>query len=140
MSTVYWSWTDVASTDYEKAKAVGLTEIHRWAEGREHHPMSIRLMAFLAEYDLRDYNNSFCWKTGGDGDNGETLMYQLDAFFELLCPFAETALVNAEWLDTVLRQVCPRRTRHVECCDRPEGDDLFVEAFLALLTTRRSNQ
>jgi hypothetical protein len=29
---------------------------------------------------LYDY---FCWKTGGDGDNGETLMYQMDAFFEL---------------------------------------------------------
>jgi hypothetical protein len=24
------------------------------------------------------------WKTGGDGDNGEELMYHLDAFFEML--------------------------------------------------------
>ena len=27
---------------------------------------------------------SFYWKQGGDGDNGEALMYELDAFFELL--------------------------------------------------------
>jgi hypothetical protein len=48
--------------------------------------MSERLARFLAEHDLRDYGDYFCWKTGGggDGDNGETLMYQMDAFFEML--------------------------------------------------------
>lgn len=30
-------------------------------------------------YDLQDY---FQWKKGGDGDNGEMLMYELDTFFE----------------------------------------------------------
>ena len=24
----------------------------------------------------------FCWKKGGDGDNGETLMFELDIYFE----------------------------------------------------------
>jgi hypothetical protein len=53
-------------------------------EGLDHHPMSERLMAFLAEHDLRDFGDYFCWKTGGDGDNGEELMYQMDAFFEMM--------------------------------------------------------
>ena len=71
-------------TDYEKAKKLGLTKLLRWEEEIEHHPMSVRLMDFLAEHDFRDYNDYFCWKTGGDGDNGESLMYEMDAFFEML--------------------------------------------------------
>lgn len=71
-------------SDYKRAKALGLTDKDRWEEGLPHHPESVRLMKFLEDHDLRDYGDSFCWKTGGDGDNGETLMYQMDAFFELL--------------------------------------------------------
>lgn len=56
----------------------------RWEDGVEHHPKSERLMEFLADYDFIKYGDHFCWKKGGDGDNGETLMYQLDAFFEML--------------------------------------------------------
>jgi hypothetical protein len=41
-------------------------------------------MEFLQEHDAEDYDMAFDWKTGGDGDNGETLMYQMDAFFEML--------------------------------------------------------
>ena len=70
--------------DYKKAKDLGLTSRDRWGEGIKHHPMSERIVAFLAEHDLHDYGDYFCWKSGGDGDNGETLMFQLDAFFELL--------------------------------------------------------
>ena len=70
--------------DYEKAKQLGLTQIDRWSDGCDHHPKSIRLMDFLAKHDFKDYDDYFCWKVGGDGDNGETLMYQMDAFFELL--------------------------------------------------------
>lgn len=70
--------------DYEKARKLGLTEIDRWEEGIDHHPMSYRLMKFLEKHDLHDFDDFFCWKLGGDGDNGEMLMYQLDTFFELL--------------------------------------------------------
>jgi len=76
--------------DYEKAKQRGLTDKDRWGEGIEHHPMSVRLMAFLKEHDFHDYGDHFCWKTGGDGDNGETLMYQMDAFFEHLAARKDT--------------------------------------------------
>jgi hypothetical protein len=71
-------------TDYDKAKELGLTNKDRWGEGIDHHHMSLRLMAFLAEHDFSDYGDHFCWKKGGDGDNGEALMFQMDAFFELL--------------------------------------------------------
>ena len=71
-------------TDYEKAKELGLTDINRWEKGIEHHPMSQRIMDFLEDHDFYDYDDHFCWKTGGDGDNGEALMFEMDAFFEML--------------------------------------------------------
>lgn len=71
-------------SDYEEALRLGLTDKNRWEEGIEHHPMSERLVRFLVEHDFRDYGDYFCFKVGGDGDNGEVLMYQMDAFFEML--------------------------------------------------------
>jgi hypothetical protein len=71
-------------TDYEKAKELGLTIIDRWGSGKDHHSMSMRIIKFLSDHDFNDYDDCFCWKHGGDGDNGETLMYELDVFFELL--------------------------------------------------------
>lgn len=70
-------------SDYQEAKEKGLTSKDRWDEDIPHHPKSIQLMAFLEDHDFRDYSDYFCWKIGGDGDNGEVLMYQMDAFFEL---------------------------------------------------------
>jgi hypothetical protein len=71
-------------SDYEKAQQLGLTTKPRYEEGTDHHPMSVRLKKFLAEHDFNDCGDSFCWKTGGDGDNGESLMFEMDPFFELL--------------------------------------------------------
>ena len=73
-----------AVADYNKAQELGLTTKKRWEEGLNHHPMSERLVRFLAPHDLYDYGDYFCWKVGGDGDNGEALMYEMDAFFEML--------------------------------------------------------
>jgi hypothetical protein len=73
------------SPDYLKAKELGLTDTNaRWENGTDHHAMSQRIMNFLQDIDYNDCDDSFCWKCGGDGDNGEELMYQLDAFFELM--------------------------------------------------------
>ena len=72
------------STDYEIAKNLNLTNIDRWEKGIPHHPKSEQLMAFLKEHDFKDNEDYFDWKVGGDGDNGETLMYQMDAFFEMI--------------------------------------------------------
>jgi len=71
-------------SDYEKAKKLGLTKQDRWEKGIPHHPMSLRLMEFLEAHDSADCQDHFCWKSGGDGDNGEILMYEMDAFFEWL--------------------------------------------------------
>jgi hypothetical protein len=70
--------------DYKKATELGLTSRDRWEEGADHHPMSERLMRFLSDHDHHDYQGYFDWEMGGDGDNGETLAFQMDAFFELL--------------------------------------------------------
>lgn len=69
--------------NYQEAKKIGLTSKNRWEEGIPHHPKSEELMEFLKEHDIKDYKDYFEWSTGGDGDNGEILMYQMDAFFEL---------------------------------------------------------
>jgi len=70
--------------DYNRAKELGLTSIDRWGTGVGHHFKSVQLMEFLVRHDFNDYGDYFGWEIGGDGDNGETLMYQMDAFFELL--------------------------------------------------------
>lgn len=62
----------------ENEKSIGC----RWSNNIPHHPKSIQLVKFLSEIDYACYNDYFLWKFGGDGDNGETLAYQLDAFFE----------------------------------------------------------
>jgi hypothetical protein len=69
-------------TTYEKAVELGLTKLNRWEDGIEHHDQSVQLMEFLKEHDYKDNGDYFCFKLGGDGDNGETLMYLMDAFFE----------------------------------------------------------
>lgn len=54
----------------------------RWEEGWDHDPRSIELYRSIAEIDFNENNDYFCWKSGGDGDNGESLMYLLDIHFE----------------------------------------------------------
>lgn len=56
----------------------------RWEEGIEHHPNSVKIMRALEYIDFNLFDDHFCWKTGGDGDNGESLMYELDVLFESL--------------------------------------------------------
>lgn len=54
----------------------------RWETGMPHHPESKRIAHLIGDtcwvfgYDL------FCFKFGGDGDNGESLQYVLDIYFE----------------------------------------------------------
>lgn len=55
----------------------------RWETGMGHHPKSKELMRHIIELDFCFMDDYFCWKSGGDGDNGEFLMYLMDMFFEL---------------------------------------------------------
>lgn len=67
----------------EKTNPASLTQ-DRWSEGVPHHPMSVALMSFIENHDFKNYNDYFCWRSGGDGDNGEQLMFEMDPFFEWL--------------------------------------------------------
>lgn len=71
-------------TDYDKAKELGLIKTTRWQDGIPHHEMSNRVVRFMMEHDFNDCDDSMCIKVGGDGDNGENMMYLMDAFFEML--------------------------------------------------------
>lgn len=53
----------------------------RWEQGIPHDPRSEALYKSIAELDF-EYGDIFCFKSGGDGDNGEHLMYLLDIYFE----------------------------------------------------------
>lgn len=64
-------------------KSKVITDINkRWEDGIFHHPKSEEIYKALEEIDFKYNNDSFCWKSGGDGDNGEELMYLLDIHFE----------------------------------------------------------
>lgn len=54
----------------------------RWEDGIEHDPRSIEIYKSIAKLDLEVGGDYFCFKSGGDGDNGEHLMYLLDIHFE----------------------------------------------------------
>lgn len=56
----------------------------RWEKGIPHHPKSVDLLKSLAKIDFNYCDDYFGWKMGGDGDNGEMLMYQLDIYFECI--------------------------------------------------------
>jgi hypothetical protein len=50
----------------------------------EHHPKSMELYRAISLIDYKYCGDSLCWKSGGDGDNGEMLMTALDIYFECL--------------------------------------------------------
>jgi len=58
------------------------TPNERWEQGINHHPKSVELYRAIAEIDLKYNDDYFDFKSGGDGDNGETLMYVFDIYFE----------------------------------------------------------
>jgi len=57
--------------------------LRRWEEGVPHDTRSIAIYKSIEELDFEIGGDSFCFKSGGDGDNGEHLMYLLDIHFYL---------------------------------------------------------
>lgn len=55
----------------------------RYEKGLAHHPEAYNMAMKIGAIDWLFCNDSFCFKFGGDGDNGETLTYLLDIIFEL---------------------------------------------------------
>lgn len=84
------------TNDYKKAHELGLTKLNRWEDGIEHHPMSKRIVGFMEDHDFNDYDDAMCIKSGGDGDNGEHMMYLMDAFFEMLDSVKENDCLDSE--------------------------------------------
>lgn len=72
------------TTIIEDAKRLGVeTDINkRWENGTNHHEKSVALMNALSDIDFHLCGDYFDWNIGGDGDNGEMLMFELDIFFE----------------------------------------------------------
>ena len=58
-----------------------LTPEERWEQGIDHDLRSERLVLAMARLDLALGGDRLCIKTGGDGDNGEHMMYLLDCYF-----------------------------------------------------------
>ena len=54
----------------------------RWEKGIPHNKKSIELYDRIEQLDFEIGGDAFCFKSGGDGDNGEHLMYLLDIIFE----------------------------------------------------------
>jgi len=59
-----------------------MTVNERWEQGIPHNPRSVELASELAYIDIREGNDFFYFTFGGDGDNGEHLLYLLDIYFE----------------------------------------------------------
>ena len=68
----------------------------RWEQGIEHNAKSVELYKRIEKLDF-EQGDVFGFKSGGDGDNGEHLMYLLDQIFE---PVEDTAPVRVQ-------KICP---------------------------------
>lgn len=62
------------------ARTLMLNPKTRQKEGIPHDPKSICIVKSLQKIDSAD-GNYFDWRIGGEGDNGEKLLYQLDVYF-----------------------------------------------------------
>lgn len=57
-----------------------LTIDQRWEQGIEHDPRSEALFKSIRKIDYKN-GDHMCFKAGGDGDNGEHLMFLFDIHF-----------------------------------------------------------
>lgn len=53
---------------------------------KKHLPISREIYDFVSRLDFEEGDDFFCFKSGGDGDNGEMLMDYLDEFFKGRAP------------------------------------------------------
>lgn len=58
-------------------------ETDRWSKGIDHDPRSEAIARLLGQINFDVQADSLCLKFGGDGDNGEELLFALDIYFEL---------------------------------------------------------
>jgi len=53
----------------------------RWEQGIPHDPRTVAIYEHIEKLDIEKCGDFFCFKHGGDGDNGEHLMYLMDDYF-----------------------------------------------------------
>jgi hypothetical protein len=75
-------WIALGMTDTGFHESVELDINKRWERGTPHHPKSVEMYRVLEAFDWLYGGDRFCFKSGGDGDNGEHLMYLMDIYFE----------------------------------------------------------
>lgn len=63
----------------KKKKKLSVDEL--WERGIPHDPRSVEIYNRIEKLDFEN-GDCFDFKSGGDGDNGEQLMYLLDIFFK----------------------------------------------------------
>ncbi len=71
----------IAEAEKQEPVAEFKSPSQRWEDGDDHDLRSEVLYKFIADTDFKHCGDSFCFKSGGDGDNGETLMFILDCWF-----------------------------------------------------------
>jgi hypothetical protein len=77
-------------TDSQKALRIRLDTFpeildpgDRWEQGLPHRKDTEELFRDLSDFDWLYMSDYFGWKEGGDGDNGESFMYEMDCIFDL---------------------------------------------------------
>ena len=73
------------------------TPDERWEQGIDHDPRSEKIFHGIAKIDWEKNNDLMCFKHGGDGDNGESLMFLLDCYFAEEDEAKETEVGEAYW-------------------------------------------
>ena len=58
-----------------------MTPGERWEQGEPHDPRSEEMVQAMARIDFDQNGDELCIKMGGDGGNGETMMFLLDCYF-----------------------------------------------------------
>lgn len=88
-----------------KSKPQVLNVTERWEQGIEHEEKSVKLFNAIRKIDEEHGGDYFCFKSGGDGDNGEHLMYLLDIHF------------NPTNKPKHVYKPCPEKQIPWSCCD-----------------------
>jgi hypothetical protein len=108
------------------------TYSERWERGIPHDPRSLSLYAAIEKLDAQ-HGDVLALKAGGDGDNGEHLLYLLDLHFASSSP-APTAALDAE-RERVVRETVewcyehPAKRTTNDKCEAEKLDSL--DAYLA---------